>query len=79
MTRLSPDVLTDEKTGESFYTAEFEVPESEIAKVEAIRGPRFQLRPGSPVQVTIPIRKRTALQYAFEPLVDAMHRSGGEH
>ena len=79
MTRLSPDVLTDPKSGESFYTAEFEVPEREIAKIRAVRGPRFQLRAGSPVQVTIPVRKRTALQYAFEPLLGAVRHSGGEH
>ena len=79
MTRLSADVLTDEKSGESFYTAEFQVPESELAKIRSVRGPQFQLRAGGPVQVTIPIRKRTALQYAFEPLLGAMRRSGGEH
>lgn len=79
MTRLSPDVVADPKSGQSFYTAEFQVPESEIAKIREVRGAQFQLRAGSPVQVTIPIRKRTALQYAFEPLLGAMHRSGGEH
>ena len=79
MTRLSADALVDEKSGLSFYTSEFEVPESEITKIKAVRGPRFQLRAGAPVQVTVPIRKRTALQYAFEPLLGAMHRSGGEH
>jgi hypothetical protein len=31
------------------------------------------------VQVTIPVRKRTALQYAFEPLLGTLSRSGGEH
>jgi HlyD family secretion protein len=79
MTRLSPDVLADEKSGQSFYTAEFEVPESEISKIKAVRGPLFQLRAGAPVQITIPVRKRTALQYAFEPLLGTIHRSGGEH
>ena len=79
MTRLSADAFTDEKTGQSFYTAEFEVAESEIAKIRAVRGASFRLRAGSPAQVTIPVRKRTALQYAFEPLLGAMRGSGGEH
>lgn len=79
MTRLSPDVVADPTSGQSFYTAEFEVPQSEIAKIKAVRGAQFELRAGSPVQVTIPVRKRTALQYALEPLLGAMHRSGGEH
>lgn len=79
MTRLSADALRDEKTGQSFYTADFEVADSEIAKIRAVRGPSFQLRPGSPAQVTIPIRKRTALQYALEPLLGTLRHSGGEH
>lgn len=79
LTRLSADALVDEKLGVSFYTAEFKVPESEIGKIRSVRGPQFQLRAGTPVQVTIPIRKRTALQYAFEPLLGTIHRSGGEH
>jgi HlyD family secretion protein len=79
MTRLSADVLVDEKSEQSFYTAEFDVPDSEIAKIRTVRGPQFQLRAGAPVQVTIPIRKRTALQYVFEPLLGTIRRSGGEH
>jgi HlyD family secretion protein len=79
MTRLSADALTDEKTGQAFFAAEFEVPEGEIAKIRAVRGPNFQLRAGTPAQVTIPVRKRTALQYAFEPLLGVMRGSGGEH
>jgi HlyD family secretion protein len=79
MTRLSADALSDEKTGQSYYSAEFEVPASEIAKMRAVRGRDFQLRAGVPVQVTVPIRKRTALQYAFEPLLGTLGRSGGEH
>ena len=79
MTKLSADALTDEKSGLSYYTAEFQVPESEIDKLKAFRGPNFQLRAGAPVQVTIPVRKRTALQYAFEPLLGTLRHSGGEH
>ncbi|MGE5063014.1 MAG: HlyD family efflux transporter periplasmic adaptor subunit, partial [Myxococcales bacterium] len=79
MTRLSADALTDEKSERSYYTAEFVVPESEIAKMRAVRGPNFQLRAGAPVQVVVPVRKRTALQYAFEPLLGTLRTSGGEH
>jgi len=79
MTRLSADALTDEKAEHSFYTAEFVVPETEIAKIKTVRGPNFQLRPGAPVQVVVPVRKRTALQYAFEPLLGTLRTSGGEH
>jgi HlyD family secretion protein len=79
LTQLSADVLVDEKLGQSFYTAELEVPENEIGEIKAVRGAQFQLRAGTPVQVTIPIRKRTALQYALEPLLGTLRQSGGEH
>jgi HlyD family secretion protein len=79
MTRLSADALTDEKSEQSFYSAELIVPESEIAKIKAVRGPDFQLRAGAPVQVVLQVRKRTALQYAFEPLLGTLRRSGSEH
>jgi len=79
LTKLSADALTDEKLGQSYYGAEFEVPESEIARIRNVRGQNFRLRAGIPVQVTVRVRKRTALQYAFEPLLGTFHRSGGEH
>jgi HlyD family secretion protein len=74
VTRISADALTDEKTGTSFYTAEVNVPLTELKKVEDLRG-SDALRAGMPVTVTIPVRKRTALQYAMEPLTSAFRRS----
>lgn len=79
LSRVSADALVDEKLDVSYYSAEFRVPDSEIDKIRSVRGPQFQLRAGTPVQVTVPIRKRTALQFAFEPLLGAVRRSGGEH
>ena len=78
VTRLSADAFTDEKTGQSFYTAEIMVPPSEMDKIEEVRG-RNVLRPGLPVTIQIPLHKRTALQYAFEPLTAALDRSFHEH
>jgi HlyD family secretion protein len=78
VTRVSADSLTDERTGESFYTAGVSVPLSELAKIDALRGANT-LRAGIPVSIEIPLRKRTALAYAFEPLTTAMRRSFNEH
>ncbi|MFL6743788.1 MAG: HlyD family type I secretion periplasmic adaptor subunit [Sphingomicrobium sp.] len=78
VTRVSADAFTDERTGASYYTAEIDVPLSELKKIEVLRG-NDVLRAGLPVSVTIPIRKRTALQYAFEPLTAAVRRSFKEH
>lgn len=79
LTRLSADSFTDEKTGESFYTAEVTVPPSELRVIQDVRGDKFALRAGMPVQVLVPLKKRTALQYAFEPLTQSLWRSFREH
>jgi HlyD family secretion protein len=78
VTRMSADAFTDEKTGTSYYTATIDVPLSELKKVEVLRG-NDALRAGLPVSVQIPVRKRTALQYAFEPLTAAWRRAFHEH
>jgi HlyD family secretion protein len=30
------------------------------------------MKPGMPVEVVVPLRRRTALQYMFDPLTDTM-------
>ncbi|VXC58397.1 HlyD family type I secretion periplasmic adaptor subunit [Sphingomonas sp. 8AM] len=79
MTRLSADSFTDEKTGVSYFTAEITVPPAELHVLSRFRGEQFKLRPGMPAQVLIPLRKRTALDYALEPLVGAFWSSFREH
>ena len=78
VTRVSADALTDERTGETYYTAEVAVPLSELHKIEELRG-SDTLRAGIPVSIEIPLRKRTALSYAFEPLTRAFRNSFNEH
>jgi len=79
LTRLSADTLTDKETGQSFYTAEVRVPADQMQKLKSIRGQDFELRAGAPVSVLIPLKKRTALQYAFEPLTETMWKAFREH
>lgn len=74
VTRVSADTLTDQATGVEYYTAEVSVPLSELEAIERIHG-KAAVRAGVPVSVTIPIRKRTALQYMFEPLTASLRRS----
>lgn len=78
VTLVSADSLTDERTGETYYSAEISVPLSELAKIDQLRG-RNTLRAGIPVGIEIPLRKRTALEYALEPLTAAVRRSFNEH
>ncbi|MEO6072257.1 MAG: HlyD family type I secretion periplasmic adaptor subunit [Burkholderiales bacterium] len=71
---ISADRLKDEKSGQSYYMAEIEVAPAELDKVRAVLG-QGQLRPGLPVEAVLTARKRTALQYIFEPLTANFWRS----
>jgi HlyD family secretion protein len=79
VSRMSADSFTDERTGESYFTASIEVPPEQLALIKEKRGEKFELRAGLPVSIEIPVRKRTALQYMLEPLTGALSRSGREH
>ncbi|HVJ02625.1 MAG TPA: HlyD family type I secretion periplasmic adaptor subunit [Sphingomonas sp.] len=79
LTRVSADSFTDEKTGMSYFTGEITVPHDQLALIQQVRGQDFALRPGMPVQVLIPLRKRTALDYALEPLFGSFWSSFREH
>ena len=71
---MSADSFTDEKSGQSFFRAEIEVPPDQLSKVRGALG-QGELRPGLPVEVLLNVRKRTALQYALEPLTRNFWRS----
>lgn len=77
--RVSADSFVDEETGVPYYTAELRVPPSELEIIRDVRGGNFDLRPGMPVEVLVPLRKRTAIQYAFEPFWGAIWRAFREH
>lgn len=79
LTRLSADSFTDEKTGQSYFTGEVTVPRDQLRIIQDVRGADFTLRAGMPIQVLIPLRKRTALDYALEPLVGSFWSSFREH
>lgn len=75
LTRLSADSLTDERTGQSYFTGEVVVPDAELARLRAAGARAHTLRAGMPAQVLVPLRRRTALDYALEPLVGAFWSS----
>lgn len=79
LTRLSADSFTDEKSGMSYFTGEVTVPLDQLRLIQDVRGADFALRAGMPVQILIPLRKRTALDYAFEPLLGSFWSSFREH
>jgi hypothetical protein len=55
------------------------VPRDQLRLIQNLRGSDFALRAGMPAQVLIPLRKRTALDYALEPLVGSFWSSFREH
>ena len=79
LTRLSADSFTDEKSGMSYFTGEITVPRDQLDLIQGVRGADFALRAGMPVQVLIPLRRRTALDYALEPLIGSFWSSFREH
>jgi HlyD family secretion protein len=72
LTNVSADSFIDQRTGQTYYTAEVTVPKSQLDIVRQVRGADSAIRPGVPVRVMIPLRKRTALDYLFEPLSQAL-------
>ena len=75
VTRISADSFTVEESGASYFRAEIVVPAAEMAKLGRSAN---TLRPGSPVEVIILLRKRTVLAYLVEPLANNLWRSGSE-
>jgi len=73
--RVSADSFVNEKSGKPFYTAEVAVSPVDAARLEHTPGGEGALRPGEPVQVMIPTRRRSALQFWLEPLSQTLWRS----
>ncbi|WP_296820034.1 HlyD family type I secretion periplasmic adaptor subunit [Brevundimonas sp.] len=79
ITAVSADSFVEERTGRSFFRMTVTVPPSELDKIASVRGADMGLRPGLPVEVVVPLRKRTALEYFLEPLTQSLWRSFREH
>jgi len=79
VTRISADSFADERTGARYYTGEVTVSADDIAKIRKAKGKAEGVKPGLPVQVLVPLRKRTLLQYLIEPINQALWKSGREH
>lgn len=64
--RRSSDLLGDPKTGQPYYEVEVAV---DAASLKAIPG--LKLVPGTPMEVILPTKSRSALDYMLEPLTDS--------
>ncbi len=67
---ISADLTRDPQTGMSYFTANLEIPESEIPKLNG-----HKLMPGMPAEVQIATISRSALSYLVKPLEDAFAKA----
>ncbi|QQV76955.1 HlyD family type I secretion periplasmic adaptor subunit [Sphingomonas aliaeris] len=75
---VSADSVQNQRTGLYHFTADIVVPDDQIARLRSVRGANTGIRPGVPVQITVKLRRRTALEYMIEPLRDTMTYSMSE-
>ena len=70
VTRVSPDVTTDQRTGQSYYTIRVSLPREEVGRLGEAK-----LIPGMPVEAFIQTGERTMLSYLIKPLSDQLMRT----
>jgi HlyD family secretion protein len=70
VSRVSPDVTTDQRTGQSYYTIRVSMPPQEIARLGDVK-----LIPGMPVEAFVQTGNRTLMSYLMKPLHDQLMRA----
>jgi HlyD family secretion protein len=70
VSRVSPDVTTDQRTGQSYYTIRVSMPPEEVARLGDAK-----LIPGMPVEAFVQTGDRTMLSYLMKPLHDQLMRA----
>jgi HlyD family secretion protein len=70
VTRVSPDVTTDQRTGQSYYTIRVSMAPDELARLGDAK-----LIPGMPVEAFVQTGDRTMLSYLVKPLSDQLMRA----
>ena len=71
VTRVSADVTTDQRTGQSYYTIRVSMPPDEVARL----GENVKIIPGMPVEAFVQTGDRTMLSYLMKPFSDQVMRS----
>jgi HlyD family secretion protein len=70
VSRVSPDVTTDQRTGQAYYTIRVSMPPEEVARLGEAK-----LIPGMPVEAFVQTGDRTMLSYLIKPLHDQLMRA----
>ncbi|MCP3404967.1 HlyD family type I secretion periplasmic adaptor subunit [Bradyrhizobium sp. CCGB01] len=70
VSRVSPDVTTDQRTGQSYYTIRVSMSAEEVARLGDVK-----MIPGMPVEAFVQTGDRTMLSYLMKPLHDQLMRA----
>jgi HlyD family secretion protein len=70
VSRISPDVRRDERTGERYYVVRIRVPPAELQKLGGLK-----LVPGMPVEAFLKTSPRTVASYFVKPLRDQVQKA----
>src|SRR5258705_2117508 len=70
VTRVSADVTTDQRSGQSYYTIRVALPPEEVKRLGEIK-----IIPGMPVEAFVQTGDRTMFSYLLKPLSDQLMRS----
>jgi HlyD family secretion protein len=70
LTKISPDLTINERTGAGFYRTRVEIPPEELKKLDGL-----SLVPGMPSEVFFATGDRTILSYLAKPLIDQISRA----
>lgn len=73
ISNVAPDIITDDRTQESYYKAEVALKDGELEKLDG-----QTLIPGMPVEVYIQTGQRTPLNYMVKPITDYFNRAWRE-
>jgi HlyD family secretion protein len=71
VTRVSADVVREQQTNTSYFTARVAVSEAEFAKL----GSANRVVPGMPAEVFVRTGDRTAIAYLMKPIADQLNRA----
>lgn len=67
---VAADLILNQQTGESWYTARISIPANELVRLGSL-----PLLAGMPVEAFVQTGERTALSYLLKPLADQMNRA----
>lgn len=70
VTQISPDVVRDATTGQSYYRVILEVPGEELARLGEV-----ELLPGMPIEAFLETGERSVLAYLVQPLSSHLRRA----